>query len=77
MSVQPTIISPIRASDETVCHEPTGSYPIQKDEAGDTKKVPGDPEKVLSNEDEFPDGGLRAWAVVLGVGPSLSIKILH
>jgi len=56
-----------RASDETACNELIDSHPTQKDrEAG--------LEKVLSNEGEFPDGGLRAWAVVLGVSPCISLE---
>lgn len=60
-----------RASDKTACNELTGSHPAQKDMEAGTKKVL---EKASSSEDQFPDGGLRAWAVLLGVGPCLSVK---
>jgi len=56
-----------RTSDDTVCIKPIGPHPTQKDSKAGTKEVADDPE-VSSSEDEFPDGGLRAWAVVLGVG---------
>ena len=83
MSLQPTILpvpsepgsgSYFRTSDETVHNESTGSHPTQKNREVGTKKLPDDPEKVLSSEDEFPDGGLKAWTVVLGVGPYLLSK---
>jgi len=75
MSLQPTILTtteqPIvptfRASDETACSEPIGSLSTQKDEGAAIEEITNDPEKALSSEDEFPDGGLRAWAVVSGV----------
>jgi hypothetical protein len=53
--------------DETLCNELTGSYPTQKDWEGGTKNIEDVSGKAVSSEDEFPDGGLRAWAVVLGV----------
>jgi hypothetical protein len=31
--------------------------------------------KVVPAQDEYPDGGLRAWLVVLGVRPSLQICV--
>jgi hypothetical protein len=67
LSEQPAVTT-FRASDETACSEPIGSHFTQKGEEAATDKIANDPEKVLSSEDEFPDGGLRAWAVVLGVG---------
>jgi hypothetical protein len=84
MSLQPIIppspVSPeatsFRASDERACNRSIGSHPTQKDEGGGTEKLADDLE-VLSSEDEFPDGGLRAWAVVLGVGLCLSRKISY
>lgn len=63
-----------RTSDETVRNERTGSHPMQKDMESGSTKAPGDPEKVLPSEDEYPDGGLRAWAVVLGVSPCVSLE---
>ena len=57
-----------------VSNELAGPHPTQKDREGGTKKGVDDPEKVLTSEDEFPDGGLRAWAVVMGVGLCLSLK---
>jgi hypothetical protein len=81
MSPQPTIpfipvpvlsehwaLTSFRASDETGCSERIGSHFRQKGEETATEKIANDPEKVLSSEDEFPDGGLKAWTVVLGVG---------
>lgn len=62
-------------SDDTVCNKPIGSHPTKKNSEEGTKEVADDPE-VVSSEDEFPDGGLRAWAVVLGVGSSLFKKRL-
>jgi len=72
-SEQTPAVALFRASDETVCNKPTGSHPTQKDGEEGTKKVADDPEKVISSEDEFPDGGLRAWAVVLGVSSCVSL----
>jgi len=60
-------------SDEVACNKSTGSRPTQKDVEGGTKEVADDPE-ILSSEDEFPDGGLRAWAVVLGVCLCFSLE---
>lgn len=64
------------APDETACNKPIGSHSTQKDGEVATEEVGNDPEKVLSSEDEFPDGGPRAWAVVLGVGVCLSLNNL-
>ena len=63
-----------RASDETACNGITASHPAQKDMEAGTKLVL---EKVSTSDEEFPDGGLRAWAVVLGVGPCLSVEDSH
>ena len=49
---------------------------MQKDEEAGTQEVENDPEKVLSSEDEFPDGGLKAWTVVLGVSLPFARRIL-
>ena len=57
----PVVIS-VSASNETI-----GSHVNQKGKEAGTQKVENDPEKALSSDDEFPDGGLKAWAVVLGV----------
>jgi hypothetical protein len=62
-----------RASDGTTCGEPTGLCSTQKDAEGGTEKAV-DVSEVVSSEDAFPDGGLRAWAVVLGVRPGLSLQ---
>lgn len=63
----------LRTSDDTVCDDPIGSHPTQKESEEGTKKVADDPE-ALSSEDEFPDGGLGAWAVVLGVGSCFFLR---
>ena len=64
------------APDETACNEPIGSHSTQKDGEVATDEVENNPEEVLSSEDEFPDGGPRAWAVVLGVRMCLSLNNL-
>ena len=43
-----------------------------KDIQVDTKKA-----QKLSDVSEFPDGGLRAWSVVLGVRPILPLNRFH
>jgi hypothetical protein len=81
MSLQPTIpfipvpvlsghraVTSFRAWDETAYSERFGSHFRQKVEEAAIEKIANDPEKSLSSEDEFPDGGLKAWTVVLGVG---------
>jgi hypothetical protein len=57
----------LRSPDERACNTPIGSGSTQQDWETATEEVVNDPEKALSSEDEFPDGGLRAWAVLLGV----------
>lgn len=58
------------------------SFPRRKESDGDGEASPwasfvASKESVAevpaSARDEFPDGGLRAWLVVLGVCPSLQI----
>ena len=88
MSFQPTtpptpvflelkpVVSAFRA-----CNESLDSVSSQKGgEAGNQEVATHlkPPEKVLSSasEDEFPDGGLRAWAVVLSVGLPFARRIL-
>ena len=67
MSLQPATVLSATSYFHPPDNTPTGSYPTQNDGEGGTKGVEDDPEKVVSSEGEFPDGGLRAWAVVLGV----------
>ena len=82
MSLQPTI-PPIPVLEQgpvvttfPACDNSIGSHSTRKDEEAGTQEVANDPEKVLSTEDEFPDGGLKAWAVVLGVSLPFARRIL-
>ena len=59
-----------------LCTKSIGSHSTQEGEEAVAQEVANDPEKVLSTEDEFPDGGLRAWAVVLGVSLQFARSIL-
>lgn len=85
MSLQPTIpptpvYLELRPSIRA-CNESISSHSSQKGKDAGTQEIasdPKDPETVLSSasEDEFPDGGLKAWAVVLSVGLPFARRIL-
>ena len=73
MSLHPAIPPTPVLLELGVCNESIGSRSSQKGGKTGTQEAasnPEEPENVLSSasEDEFPDGGLRAWAVVLSVG---------
>lgn len=69
----PQLASADRADDEkTILADPLGKE-TQDIEAGTT---PPSPEPVPAHsDDDFPDGGLKAWSVVIGVS-SMSRRLL-